>query len=262
MASSTKDVLDLRRAGTRQWVMKVPRFLMDHLTEQAKAGPNASLGTVIKSSGAASSSNGAASKAPALRGGSVGQSYTLTLPDDGNLPDTLPREYEMRFTEPPPATYILSRTPGAPAHEGRVDGRGEIRPKDTQAYRNLIKERGELAGIRKAVETIEDDREIKKRALNHRAARLEEKAEKEKKVDQRQQKATLRGNKAKLSQSDLKIAIKTLFAGKEYVPRQEMLHLGSNQAISAALEELCDKVTTKGDPHYGDYKLKDAFRTG
>ena len=156
------------------------------------------------------------------------------------------------------ASHLHLVSYAAPAHEGRADGRGEIRPKDTQAYRNLIKERGELAGIRKAVETIEDDREIKRPSIT--ARRGEEKAEKEKKVDQRQQSGAAR-QKAKLSQSDLKIAIKTLFAGKEYVPRQEMLHLGSNQAISAALEELCDKVTTK-EIQYGDYKLKDAFRTG
>ena len=52
-----------------------------------------------------------------------------------------------------------------------------------------LKERGERAGIRKQLETIEDDKEFKRAKLGHRETQKEEKADREKKAVRREQNA-------------------------------------------------------------------------
>ena len=173
--------LDMREAGNKLWIMKMPRFLLDHLQHEASQGRSADLGTVTPSAAAGSgpSSSGSISASSSAQ---EGRTYTLKL-KEANLPEGLPREYEMRFNAPPPATYIFSSgASGAPpAHKGRAEARGEIRPKELDAtYRNLLKERGVRAGIRKQLETIEDDKDIKRAKLGHRDKLKEEKADRAK----------------------------------------------------------------------------------
>lgn len=99
------DALAMRSASEKVWVMKVPRFLMDHL---GSSTPGAGCGTVTADgevgAGAASSSGAGAAGVPP----GAASTYTLTLPSEG-LPEGLPREYELRFTAAPPATYVFSR---------------------------------------------------------------------------------------------------------------------------------------------------------
>jgi hypothetical protein len=257
--SSTK--LDMREAGNKMWIMKMPRFLLEHLQHEASEGRSADLGTVTPSA-AAGSGPSSSSSVPASSS-AQGTAYTLKL-KEANLPEGLPREYEMKFNAPPPATYIFSSgASGAPpAHKGRAEARGEIRPKELDAtYRNLLRERGERAGIRKQLETIEDDKDIKRTKLGHRDKLREEKLDRAKKLERREQNASKR-SKPQLSARELKDALKELYTKQAYWTRRELVaELGNERILGAALEELCDKVTKRGN-HYGDYELKPAFRTG
>jgi len=271
MAAPTIEALDMRGAGGKQWLMKLPRFLMEHLVHQAETGNGSNVGTAQKIVGAAASAgsqgSGTVGAVPAQRPGSSGTLWTITLPAD-QVPDGMPLEYTLNFSnDPPPATYIFRRAQQgvpAPAHEGRVEQRGEIRPREmSAAYRNLLKERGDRAGIRKTVETIQDDKELKRAKLNHRQVQMEEKAGKERKMVQREQNAKRR-TKPQLSARELKDALLPLFARQRYWSRRDLLgEVGSvNEAtLAACLEERCERVTARGT-HYGDYQLKEAYRAG
>jgi hypothetical protein len=151
MAATTSTAsLAASRADESLWVVKVPRFLMEHL--QSCAGTGSSLGDVTREAAPESTSAAASSSS---RGAPPAAPYKLTLSEAG-LPEGLPREYDFRFSAPPPATYVFSRggAPSdgpchAPRHEGRVTARGELRPREISgAYKRLLKERGDAADVR------------------------------------------------------------------------------------------------------------------
>ena len=48
MAAPTIEALDMRGAGGKQWLMKLPRFLMEHLVHQAETGNGSNVGTAQK----------------------------------------------------------------------------------------------------------------------------------------------------------------------------------------------------------------------
>lgn len=252
------DKLDMKEAGEKVWIMKLPRFLMDHLEHEAASGRSANLGTVTP---AAPSSGGPSSSGAS--GPAASATYTLTLPE-ATLPEGLPREYEMRFNARPPATYILSSgASGAPPkHKGRAEERGEIRPRELNAtYRNLLRERGERAGIRAEVQTIEDDKQFKHAKLGHREQQKDEKAAREKKVAQRATNAQKR-QKPVLSANELQDELLALYTQQSHWTRRDLVaRLGNEKALGAVLEKCCDKVTKRG-PTFGDYVLKANLRTG
>lgn len=267
-ASEVSAELPMTNADEKLWVMKVPKFLMDHLQKcNATAHVDQGLGTVTQDGGAAGSKAHAA-------GGAT--SFTLTLPESG-LADGMPREYEFRFQEPPPATYVFSRkADGTPEqHEGRVSARGEIRPKElTAAYRRLLKERGDAAqasakGRQVAIVRPDEEDELKQQArggaLSRQEERKDEKEGRAKKQEKRVQNANKRARPT-LSKEELKEALNDLFAKKPHWSRADMaIALGvpiKGDVLSAVLEERCDKITTRNDPKYGDYELKPAFRSG
>ena len=264
------------KADEKLWVMKVPKFLMEHLQKFSAATPgDESLGTVTRDD--ADGGRGGSSGAPAA--GST-TSYTLTLPETG-LADGMPREYEFRFQAPPPATYIFSRkADGTPKnHEGRVSARGEIRPKELSAeYRRLLKDRGDAAqasakGRQVAIVKPDEEEDLKRKAsggvaLNRQEERKDEKDGRTKKQEQRAQNAKKRAL-PQLSKAELKEELKTLFVRKSHWSRRDLAgELGvagapvKGDTLSAVLDELCDKITRRNDAKYGDYELKPAFRSG
>ena len=253
------DELSLRAAGEKLWIVKVPRFLMENLEAASVADSRASLGTVRQDeeSLAGTSSSGA------------GKSFTLTLPD--SMDPKLPREYELRFGAPPPATYILSRgadggqATALPAHEGRVEARGDLKPKGMdEKYRQLIKDRREVfEAPKRQLEALPDDKDIKRTALNTMKMREAEKGARDAKIERRMNNAHKR-TKPQLSHGQMKEKLKELFATQTHWRRTDLAGLlgHNNQGVlGACLDELCDKVTQKG-AHYGDHKLKAYMSSG
>ena len=259
-AESVAAGLGMTHAGEDNlWVVKVPRFLMDHL--QARAGSGQSLGNVTEEplpSGAA-----APPGAP-----SSSSSFKLTLSEEGR-PETMPREYEFRFSAPPPATYVVSRSDGpkdnmvsGAKHEGRVGARCELRPHEMSSeYRQLLKERGDRADVpRRAMGIVVDDKALKRERLNHMVVRAQERAGREKKAAARERNSQLKRSRPQLSTRELKDALKACFARQSHWSRRDLVsELGNADALGSCLEALCVKITKKGN-HYGDYALKDSLR--
>ena len=231
--------VNMTRARSGVWIMKLPRFLMEHIASGHAAG--SPLGQVQ-----ASGEN----------------KYSLTLND---APPGLPREYEMSFTASPPATYVISQPDDStgssrdgPQHEGRAEAKGEIKPRDSSEYRTLLKERTDKAGKRREVAITEDDTGINralKGELGHRQHLEEEKAQKNKR-QQRLQVASSKRARVSLSSREVKEMVMQLFSEQRYWSRGALVQrTGNPDALGKVLDEICDKVTKKG-PQYNDYELK------
>jgi len=253
----TESALPMQKADERLLIMKVPKFLMQHLQNASAKGQ--SLGTVQAVPGSGSSSAASSATLP----------HTLTLPETG-LDVGMPREYEFRFSAPPPATYIFSSmADGSPVgHEGRAMFRGEIRPKElTAEYRALLKNRAEKAqasakGRQINIVRPEDERALKHDDIDRRKAQQEERAGRNKKQEQRQLNAKKRAQ-PQLTTQELKDELLKLFFRKPSWSRNDIIaEIGHSDMLGKCLDELCDKITQRGGACYGDYKLKDAFRTG
>lgn len=246
------------------WLVKVPRFLYDHLQSRGSA----SLGEVREQP----MSDDEKKRAPPRPAGAPSSSttkFTLTLSDEAR-PESMPRDYEFRFSAPPPAMYLTSRGPSAtslvdkPRHEGRVAVRGEVKSKEMSgAYRDLVKERGVKANQPvRTMGIVDDERALKRERLNHKQVRADEQAGKERKAQQRAAAHTQKRSRPELSRRELKDAIKKLFAQKSYWSRQDLVsELGHASMMTDVLDEIATKVTKKG-AHYNDWTLKDSLRTG
>ena len=246
------NALAMNNATNTIWVMKVPRFLMQHMAS-ANNSQRRALGTVSVVE------DGASSLRPTDR------SYMVRVDD---VADGLPREYEMRFLAPPPATYVISRPEDSdqavPKHEGRVEAKGEIRPKELgKEYRGLLKERGDAVSAlkeRRSMGTISDDRDIRRPALDHRRVEQDERADRSKRQQRREQSSNKRARLA-LSGRELKEKVMELFGRQSYWSRRDLVNeVGNGQALGKCLGDLCIKVTKKGT-HYGDFQLKPEYRT-
>ena len=243
--------LALNNATNTVWVMKVPRFVMQHMANANNS--QHPLGTVCVIEDGAMSS---------LR--PTDRSYMVKL---DSVADSLPREYEMRFSASPPASYVISRSKDAnqavPKHEGRVEAKGEIRPRELgKEYRGLLKERGDAVSAlkeRRSMGTITDDRDIRRPGLDHRRVEQEERADRYKRQQRREQSSKKRVRLA-LSGGELKDKVMDLFGRQNYWSRPDLIHeVGNGQALGKCLDDLCMKVTKKG-PHYGDFQLKPEYR--
>lgn len=169
--------------------------------------------------------------------------------------------------------YVMSRGAAAkdsvlaaPRLEGRVHHRGELRPREVSGeYRSLIKEREDRANAPRRTMGIVDDEQslLKKQKLSHRQMRADEAAAKAKKAAQRQKNSQSKAAQPELSSRELKEALKGCFARQPFWSRHDLVReLGNENALGKGLEELCVRVTAKGTQHYGDYRLKDEYRTG
>lgn len=248
--------LSMKGASDQVWILKVPKFLMKHLQEQGAGGRD--VGTVQLKDEVKGSNSSRPSGPP-----SVGPSYTLKLSEAG-LSEGIPREYDVRFQSPPPATYLISRGKGeadaAPAHEGRVERRGEMRPTELNgAYRSLLKGRVADADQPKRQVQVYDDAKPK---LNHRQTQRDEKALLHKRQAQREEKDARKRAKPDLSFSELKSKLLELFVQRDHWSRRDLEQaLGNRDTLGKVLDEICDRNTKKG-PRYNDWELKPAFRTG
>jgi len=198
---------------------------------------------------------------------SPGAKYTLTLPDE-LTPEGMPNEFEMHFSASAgPPTYILSRDgsgAGTPAHEGRVEAKGDLRPKMlTGDYRALLKERAERADQPlRTMGIIADDSELKRKKLGHRQVLDDERAAKVQKVERRERNTAKKARMEVLSAREMKERLKALFSRQTYWSRIDLLReVGNDKVLKDCLEDMCVKETKKG-PHYNDYSLRPSLRTG
>lgn len=243
--------------GDELWVIKVPHFLKQHIEDAHAAGKQ--LGTVQPNM-----SSGGSMTRP-------GGSCVLSL-SGAVLPEGVPTDYELRFTTPPAATYIMSRakssdpakpTAEAARHEGRVTAKGEIRMSAlTSEYRSLVKERRENAEDGRARSgTIQDDSEIRKTQLNHRQTQQDEKADKLRKLERREQSSQNKRTKIVLSAREMQDRLMELFGEKPYWSKRDLEYKVGRDGLTKALDELCVKITKKG-PNCMDFQLKPELRVG
>jgi hypothetical protein len=249
--------LRMNTSTDKVWLMKVPQFFMDHLQVAAAAGET-KLGTVtpMESKVGAGGSSSSSTSTPA----GASSSYRLTL---STMPEGKPREFDMRFSAAPPATYLLSHeTEGStpPVHHGRFDARGEIRPTSLSAeYRGILETRRAAAAPQRTMATIEDDKLLKQEKLGHTRVQREERLDKDRKIARREHNAAKK-DKVQLTSSQIKERLKELFVKVSHWTRRDMVaEIGNERELSAVLEELCDKITKRG-PLYGEYVLKAEFR--
>jgi len=258
--------LSMTRANDQVWVLKVPKFLSRYLSDERLGGK--ALGTVVKQEvGGSSSSSSAASARP---------TYELRL-DAASLPEGMPRDYQVSFSTPPPATYVLSHPATAEQavtqqqgagkglatsaqHEGRVIAKGEIRPSggvDDDDYRSLMRERFEKADTKaRQVGIVEDDSQLKRTALSHKDTQRDERRALKKRGEQRELQASKRPKHVTLSKKELRDRVVELFGQKAYWQKPELVkELGNAEGLKSCLDELCIKITQRG-PHYGDFELK------
>jgi len=242
------------------WVMKVPRFLLEHMLSRG----HETLGEVRevpmteeeqkrpKPAGAPSSST----------------TFSFTLADEGR-PESVPRDYEFRFSVPPPGMYLTSR--GAsdtslvdePRHEGRVASRGELKPREMgAAYRSLLKQRGQKASIpARVMGIIEDDKAVKHERQHLKQVREAERASLQRKREIKEANKSSKRARPELSISELKAEIIKLFRTKAYWSRQELIaQLGHAGIMNEALKECTEKDTSPG-VHKGDFRILEKFRT-
>lgn len=255
----TSTSLVTSRASEKLLVVKVPRFLMEHLqrANSSSGGAARSLGTVTE--------NAASSSTSAMAPPGVTRSYTLTLPDD-LTPEGMPSEFEMHCNAAGPPMYVLSRSDGGgnPAHEGRVEAKGELRPKRLTAdYRALLKERAQRADQPlRTMGIIADDSELKRKKLGHRQILDDERAARVQKVERRERNTAKKARMEVLSAREMKERLKALFSRQTYWSRVDLMReVGNEKVLKECLEELCVKETKKG-PHYNDYSLRPSLRTG
>lgn len=262
-AAESVQRLNMERAGEDQlWVMKVPRFLAEHLSDAASAGR--SLGVVQEQPRPAGG-------AGPSRDGRGGRNFKLTLSDAAAPADEIPREYDMTFTEPPAAMYVLSlpsldgKKAGEPQHEGRIAAKGEVRPGELSAeYKAVLRKRGEAHAVEEKIGVLTEDqaRELKRARLDHMGHANAAAAGKASKLAKRDAASVKRAKAAPMSRLELREAVKAAFETKAYWARRDLESVvGNAKELSACLEELCVKVTKKG-VRYGDYRLKPEFTTG
>lgn len=143
----------MEKANEKFWLMKVPNFLIDHLRSASEA--NAEIGHLIQdqetNEQAGSSSN-------------VGSVYTLKLKERPEWPENEVREFSVTLGPPTGAMYVLSEPDGSTAwrHEGRVQLKGEIRPKTlSNEYKSIVHTRVENATNKREIEEWEEDMSIR-----------------------------------------------------------------------------------------------------
>lgn len=257
----------MNRAGEKVWVMKVPRFLMQHMTNPDNAGVSLGTARMSESATSAAPAFGAAAGSGGSGSGSA-TSFTIAL-NGAVVPEGFPREYEMHFSAPPPATYVMSRPEDAestavPNMVGRVVAKGEIRPtKLTAEYRSLLKDRGDQASLlkeRRSMGIVSDDREIRKQRLDHSAMVRQEREDRKNRLEKRDT-STKKRQRVALSGKELKERVMELFGKQSFWSRRDLItEVGNQQELTRVLDNICVKVTTRG-AHYGDFQLKEQFRS-